>query len=158
VNPEQRVVDVKSPTFRIGRGSDVTDIKSSVEVMPNAALAARGFAAVRSARGQSCLARSLTDLIVAAARRGSRLAPVAISRLPDPLPAGQDSFGVRVTTSLITDVAGKQTRLPVELDVFSILSGPAEVNLTSTGSRSPSAASERRLLELLYTRAQAHKL
>jgi hypothetical protein len=159
VNPDGRVVDVKSAIFRIGQGTEPTRLKSSVEVMPSAALAAQDYAAARSSRGQACLARLLPQVLEGTTARVADFGPATASFLPNLLPAGQASFGVRVITSLTAIVAGKQTRLPVYLDIFEILAGPAEVSLTATSVSQPaSSATERRLLSLLCTRAQAHKL
>jgi hypothetical protein len=75
------------------------------------------------------------------------------------LATGKESFGVRVTTTLITVVRGKQVRLPIYLDVFDLLAGPAEVDMSASGTaHPPQKAIERRLLSLLYTRAETHKL
>jgi hypothetical protein len=159
VNPDSRVVDVKSATFRIGQGTEPTQMKSSVEVMPSAALAAHNFATLRSAPGHSCLVRVLPQVLAGTGARSARFGPAKTAFLPDLLPPGEQNFGLRVTTSLTASVAGKQTRLPVYLDIFEILAGPAEVSLTATSVSQPaSSATERRLLSLLYSRAQAHKL
>jgi hypothetical protein len=159
VNPNRRIVNVKSPTFKIGRGTEATQLKSSVEVMPSATLAARNFAAVRSARGHACLARLLPQVLGGTAARRARFGPATTSILADPLPSGEEALGVRVTTSLTGVVAGKETRVPVYLDIFEILAGPAEVSLAATSVSQPAnSATERRLLSLLYGRAQAHKL
>ena len=159
VNPDRRVVDVKSATFRIGRGTAATQVKSSVEVMPTAALAARNYAAARSPRGHTCLAQALPRVVQGATPLGARAGTATASFLPDLLPPGQESFGVRITTSLTRIVGGKQVRLPVYLDIFELLAGPAEVGLSATSaSRPASSTTERRLLSLLYSRAQEHKL
>ena len=66
---------------------------------------------------------------------------------------------MRLTTTLIAIVRGKQVRLSVYRDVFDFLAGPAEVNMSVTGfGNPPPKATERRLLSLLYTRAETHKL
>jgi hypothetical protein len=158
VNPNRRIVNVKSPTY-VERGGEPTQLKSSVEVMPSATLAARNYAAVRTARGHACLVRVLPLVLGGATARSGGFGPATISFLPDLLPSGEESFGVRVTTSRTTILAGKQTRVPVYLDIFEILAGPAEVGLSATSlSQPPSSTTERRLLSLLYDRAQAHKL
>jgi hypothetical protein len=158
VNPNRRIVNVKSPTF-IERGAEPTQLKSSVEVMPSAALAARNYAAVRTTRGHACLVRVLPLVLGGATARSGGFGPATISFLPDLLPSGEESFGVRVTTSRTTILAGKQASVPVYLDIFEILAGSAEVGLSATSlSQPPNSTTERRLLSLLYDRAQAHKL
>jgi hypothetical protein len=158
-NPARRVADIKSATFKTGKRTEVTQLKSSVETMPNAALAAQDYDAARSPRGHACLVRLLPRVLSGTTARAGRFGPATTSFLPDLLPAGQKSFGVRVTTSLTAIAAGRQTRVPVYLDIFEILAGPAEVSLTATSVSQPArVATERRLLSLLYSRAQAHKL
>ena len=47
----------------------------------------------------------------------------------------------------------------VYVDEFGFVAGPSEIRLNATGTPQPMAtATERRLLALLYGRAQAHKL
>jgi hypothetical protein len=66
---------------------------------------------------------------------------------------------VRVSTTLIAIVRGKQVRLPIYLDFFDLLAGPAEVNMSARSvAHPPPKAIERRLLSLLYARAETHKL
>lgn len=159
VNPNRRIADIKSASLRIGSGSTATQVKSSVEMMPNAALAARNYAAVLSARGHRCLARLLPQDLHGAATGTARVGPVTSASLPSLLSTGQQSFGIRVSTSITTGVGGKQVSRPLYVDVFSLLAGPAEVELGVTALSHPaSTATEHRLLSLLYSRAQAHKL
>jgi hypothetical protein len=45
----------------------------------------------------------------------------------------------------------------VYLDALAFVSGPAQIQLTALSiKRSPASATERRLISLLYSRAQAH--
>lgn len=159
VNPQRRVANIDSPSFRLGTVGMTTRVKSSVEVQPSAALAAQNYDAIRSARGHACLTRQLTQTFRKTTAPGrASVEHTTVTSLPNLLPTGQESFGVRVTATLIGTVRGKQVRLPVYLDVFAILAGPAEVNMSATAGRHvPSTATERRLLSLLYSRAEAHK-
>jgi hypothetical protein len=157
VSPTVRISDVKSPKFTTGEGRAAMQVKSSVEVLPSAALAARNFAAVGSARGHACLVRALPEVFGAAA--GGHFGRATISPLPSLLRSERDNFGIRISTSLTSVVAGKQVRLRVYLDTFEILAGPAEVGMGVTSvSRAPSRATERRLLMLLAKRAEQHEL
>jgi hypothetical protein len=134
-------------------------VKSSVEVMPTAALAAQNYAAIRSARGHACLARQLTQILQKTATGPASFEHATVTSLPNLLSTGQESFGVRVTMTLIATVRGKQIRLPLYLDLFDVLAGPAEVNMSAGASPHPApTATERRLLSLLYSRAETHKL
>jgi hypothetical protein len=159
VNPNRRVADTKSTTLKSGKGVTVTQVKSSVEVMPTAALAAANYAALRGGRGRGCLARLLPQALERTATSSAHFGPATVSVLENLLPAGQESFGVRVSTSISTIAGAKQVKLPVYFDMFALLAGPAEVQLSAFGiSHPPSTATERRLLSVLYSRAQAHKL
>ncbi len=159
VSPRRRVTNIDSARFRIGKKTDSTQVKSSVEVMPTAALAAQNYSALVSARGRACIAHLLSHVLEGASTGGARFGPATTSILPNLLATGKESFGMRATTTLIGIVRGKQVRLPVYRDVFDLLAGPAEVNMSATGfGHLPPKATERRLLSLLYTRAETHKL
>jgi hypothetical protein len=160
VSPERRVVDIVSPKLRLGKAAQAVDVKSSVEVMPSAALAAQNEAASRGIRGRSCLTSLLPQVLGNVSSARVRFGPLHASPLPNLLPAGKESYGVRISTTLLsTTLAGKPIRLPLYLDQFDILAGPAAVNLSvSALGHPPPTATERRLLSLLYDRAQAHKL
>lgn len=159
VSPRLRVANIDSARFRIGKKTRSTQVKSSVEVMPTAALAAQNYSALGSARGRACLAHLLAHVLDGASTGRARFGPATTSLLPNLLATGKESFGLRVTTTVIAIVRGKQVSLPVYRDVFDLLAGPAEVNMSATGiAHPPPKATERRLLSLLYTRAETHKL
>jgi hypothetical protein len=156
VNPERRVVDIHSPSFRVPSTSKGGRVRSAVEVMRTAALTARNNAVARSARGRACLTRALPEQNAGPLRYG----PVSVSSLPNLLPGADGSFGLRLTTTVIgRNLQDGETRTPVYIDVFSFVSGPAEVSLTTFGvSRPVPSATEQRLLPLLFSRAREHKL
>jgi hypothetical protein len=154
-SPERRVVNIKSATFGARKGRNAIEVNSGVEVMPTAALAAQNYDATRSARGRACLKRLLPQVFAITAARRARFGPPTISFLPNLLLTGQESFGARVDTTLV----GATRRLPLHFDIFAVLAGPAEVNLTVVAVGRPvSTATERHLLSVLYRRAHAHKL
>jgi hypothetical protein len=159
VNPRLRVANIASARFRIGKKTGSTLVKSSVEVMPSAALAAQNYGALGSARGRACIAHLLSHTLEGVSTGGARFGPSTTSLLPNLLATGKESFGVRVTTTLMGIVRGKQVSLPAYRDVFDVLAGPAEVNMSATRvAHPPPKATERRLLSLLYNRAETHKL
>lgn len=159
VGPSHRVANIDSADFRIGSKAEALRVKSSVEVMPTAALAAQNYTALTSGRGRECLKRLLPRTLEGASTGRARIGPATISPLPQLLAAGTASFGMRVNTTLTGLIRGKQVTLPLVLDVFDLLAGPAEVNFSVGSSlRPPPRALEQRLLSLLYTRAQTHKL
>jgi hypothetical protein len=159
VSPRLRVANIDSAKFRIGKKTEPTQVKSSVEVMPTAALAAHNYRALGSARGRACIAHLVPHILEGASTGRALFGPATTSLLPNLLATGKASFGVRVSTTLIAIVRGKQVRLPIYLDVFDLLAGPAEVSMSASGiAHPPPKATERRLLSLLYTRAETHKL
>jgi hypothetical protein len=156
VSPERRIVDIHSPGFRVASASKGGRVRSAVEVMPTAALAARNNAVARSARSRACFARALPEQSTGPLRHG----PVSISSLPTPLPGADGSYGLRLTTTVIgRNLRGGEIRTRVYMDVFGFVSGPAEINLTAIGvSRPVPSATEQHLLPLLFSRAREHKL
>jgi hypothetical protein len=158
-SPDHRVVDIKSPTFKLGPAPLATSVKSSVEVRPSAAFAAKSYAAARSARSRVCLTRMLPQLF-ASKSSGVHFEHAAVAFLPNLLHGGQNSFGVRVTVIASgKSRGGKDVRVRSYLDLFDILNGPAEVSLTVSSFSLPTpTAIERGLLSRLYDRTGAHKL
>jgi hypothetical protein len=156
VSPERRIVDIHSASFRVASTSKRGRVRSAVEVMPTAALAARNNAAARSARGRACLARALPEQSTGPLRHG----PVSVTSLPNLLPGADGSFSLRLTTTVIgRNVRGGEIRTRVYIDEFGFLSGPAEISLTTFGvSRPVPSATEQHLLPLLFSRAREHKL
>jgi hypothetical protein len=159
VSPRARVANIDSARFRIGREPEAVRVKSSVGAMPTAALAAQNYRALASARGDACIKHIFPQALEGSSNGPARVGPATISRLPNLLAPGTESFGVRVSTTLTATVRGKQVSLPVFSDIFHLLAGPAEVGLSVSGIvHPPPRAAEQRLLTLLYTRAQTHKL
>jgi hypothetical protein len=156
VSPERRIVDIHSSSFRVANTSKRGRVKSAVEVMPTAALAARNNAVARSARGRACLARALPEQSTGPLRYG----PVSVTSLPNLLPGADGSFSLRLTTTVIgRNLRGGEIRTRVYIDEFGFLSGPAEISLTAFGiSRPVPSATEQHLLPLLFSRAREHKL
>jgi uncharacterized protein YceK len=160
VSPTRRVANIKSATFKLGRAGALAQVKSSVEAFPTAALATQNYTALRSARGRACIARLFPQLLEGKTTASVRVGPITTSFLPSPLPVGQESFGVRVVSTFTgSSLTGGEVRIPVYVDVYAILAGPAEINFSDSAVAHPVAPStERRLLSLLYSRAQEHKL
>jgi hypothetical protein len=153
VNPTLRKLKAHSPEFTSGRAANARSLQSEVEVLPSAALAASSLAAYSSPRGLACISKAENTLH--RRRRGTlRLGPVTITRLAVPLPRAARSFGLRITATL----HGAKRHIPVYKDVFGFLVGPAEIELTAVGFTHPiPAATENRLLAVLYQRATDHQ-
>jgi hypothetical protein len=152
-DPRQRVADVRSPGFRLARPTG--EIKSSVEVMPSAALARRSFTAASSARGRACISKLLPELLGRSAAAGRKFSHVSIRALPAPV-AGTQSFGYRIGMTLGVSLKGAPRTVPIYLDAFELLHGPAEVGLsTFSVAQPPSATVEKRALTTLAARAKS---
>jgi hypothetical protein len=163
VSPYRWVVRITSPTFGVGSGEKRYTAESEVIVMPTAAIATEDRKAALSARGYACFAREESSSISSGPRRGGgvvHLGRRVLSRLPSPLPGVDGSFEWReAETETETLPNGRRTRSRGYLNLLGFVFGRAEITLyTLAVSRPVPAATERRLLSLLYSRAKAHKL
>lgn len=159
VSPSRRLVKIRSPEFTAGHGAQSTAVESRVEVWPTAALNARNNATYFSSRGRACFLRFLTATHkqLNKQRAGKLLfGPLRIATLANPLPGASHSY---LRTIAETLVRGKRVRAHIYHDIFTFISGSAEIELEATGySRPVPAATEERLLLLLVGRASAGKL
>lgn len=155
VSPKLRVADVKSDVLRVRAGEASGRVKSDVQVLPDAALAAKDFDAQTSARGRRCLQAKLQQVVAASRSPNVSATGASISTLPRPLP-GANSFAARLRLGL---QAATGRKVDAFIDVLAFQTGPAEVTLTAlTLGRPPSAATESKLLATLYERARKHPL
>lgn len=153
VVPDQLLVSIRSAAFRGHVPDKFEQVNSQVEVMPTTRLAAQHNAAYRTSRGLACISRVLAPALAGAG--AAEAGYPNVSRLSTPLPGIRGSFGIRIATH-ISATAGQ---VPVYIDVFAFLSGPAEVSLLASGAPRPvPAAVEHRLLSLLHRRALARGL
>jgi hypothetical protein len=155
-NPDLVIAKFKSATFTGAVRGEYEVIKSSVEVQPRAALAARNDALILSPRGLSCLARLLPRQLTSSSKSRVRYGRVKVSRLPSPLPGVAGSFGIQIVTSLTSAARAGQPPIPFYLDEYGFVAGQVEISLSAIGA--PQAVPDEaatRLLSLLYTRATA---
>jgi hypothetical protein len=160
VNPNLLLVNAHSASFTGGTEPEHEEIRSEIEVMPNATLAARDNAANRSPRAIACAKHFLA--LQLDAQDGARVhyGPVTISPLSVPLQGATGSFAFRLEVPILGVPTAIESKPPhLFVDAFGFLSGPSEVALLTTGFPAPvPEATDKRLLSLLYSRAQAHKL
>jgi len=146
-------------------------VGSAVVVMPSEALAKAEIAALASRNGRRCLA----DGLRLSGPLGSGLYAIKITLVPVSNTLGQEAVDVHLLATLQRSRFRRAARLrrrfgkhrvfppPAKL-VYSIGAifrvGVADIVFFSISTRRqfPDAATERRLLSLLYSRAQAHKL
>jgi len=177
VSPYLRVVDVHSVSFKGATASPRESMRSDVTVWPTNDFAEHDSAAELSRRGRACAQHLLERLAIDAIGR-VRLSHISIAWLPPPLPGAKDSYAARISLRLTGEPGLGRTRserstaalessspnprpvqIPLYIDSFGFLAGPAQVSLTAISVKRPaSAATEHRLLSLLYSRAKAHIL
>jgi len=151
-------------------------MRSDVEVWPTAGAAARNASAEQSSRGRVCTEHLLERAAIGTMTGRARIRDVRFTLLPRPLSVSgvSDVHAARVSMTIITEAprgrhgtspvvlqAGnvRRAHVPLVLETLGFVAGPAEVSLTATGVNGPpSAATERRLLALLYRRATAREL
>jgi hypothetical protein len=159
VNPDLALANIHSATFSGTTDPEHEQIRSEVEVMPSAAIAAKNNAANRSKRALAC-AKRLFPLELGSQGGRVHYGAVTVSRLPDPLPGVPGSFGYRIAVSILgVPKAIEPTQPHLYIDAFAFLSGPAEVALVTTAFPEPvSEETDSRLLSILHSRAETNKL
>jgi hypothetical protein len=160
VNPDLVVANIHSASFTGTTEPEHEQIRSVVEVMPNAAIAEQNNAANRSQRALACAKRFFP--LELGSQNGGRVhyGAVTVSRLPSPLAGVPGSLGYRVAVNILgVPKAIEATQPRLYVDAFAFLSGPAEVALVTTAfPQHVSEETESRLLLLLHSRAEASKL
>jgi hypothetical protein len=156
VGTNARLVKIHSPEFSAGRAAQSQSVRSTVEVWPTAALAARNNAAYFSSRGRRCFLRYLEAARRQLKRRDPKLqlGPLRVATVTAPLPGTSDG---RLRT--INDARNGHVRIHIYHDIFTFISGPAEIELEAIGFSKPvPTATEERLLSLLLKRVEAARL
>jgi hypothetical protein len=159
VSPAGRIVKIHSPVFSAGRAAHAQLVEASVEVWPTPGLAARNTATFLSPRGRACFLRFREASNRQLNQRGAgwlQRGRPTVATVPNPLPGVSQSFLRTIAQPLLR---GGRIRLYLYHDVFTFISGPAEIELDATGFSHPvPSATEKRLLLLLLSRAKANKL
>jgi hypothetical protein len=151
-DPGRRVAEIRSDDFSVGGGLRAQQVNSSVTVMPSGELVAQDLRAIRSARGQACIASQLTRLFSTGAPTGVKFGTAKLGALAVPPGKTDGAFGYRV---LIPGSAGG-TAFRFYVDLLGFASGPAQVQLQALRVDQPfDAAAERRLYALLVSRARS---
>lgn len=162
VLPNRRVDNVDSERLRLGSKSTAIGLKSNVEVQPSATVADKDFAALQGAHTTACLKHQLPKSVEATSASDFHIHLGAIRTTAEPgsLPSGLPTYGVLIEVPLtVTSKLGKQVKRIVYADIVAFVIGPAEISLSTTSiTRQRTFATAKRLLTLLYQRADAHKL
>jgi hypothetical protein len=164
-----RIIKRQSATLGWSVPGEFQRIYSAVQVLPTAALMVRHNAANRSPRSLTCASRFLPSIIRKAETGRLEFSRATVSRLPDPLPGIEGAYEYRMAATIIigrsapvepVDYVPQQVkRIRFYLDFFGFVSGPAEINMTTLSAPRPVPRKvEDRLLVLLYSRTQAHRL
>ncbi len=164
---DQTTPAVPSPIFQstkdapAGQVSRVHTVLSAVYLMSSPSVATSYIAAAQSKRGLKCIERD-------EARKRAKKARVDVSTLHPPL-AGAAAFGIRVGNCLTIFAACRNGRAEDVRDRLWFAAGPYVVQLAfvagatflTRGEREAAhpvaSPTERRLLALLYSRAQTRK-
>ncbi len=160
VDPRLIVSKVLSGKFAGEAGAEHEEIQSSVEVMTSAIVAARNYAANWGQRAFSCAERLFPKQLAKSSGGRVRYGRVKITQLHDPLPGVPGSRGVRVAIPILGVPAAIESNQPyLYVDSRSFLAGPAEIALVTTAfPRPPDSAGETRLISVIHSRADTHKL
>jgi hypothetical protein len=152
-DPRREIAKFKSATFKYPTGFG--QVGSSVTVQPTQALALSNFRASLQPRLLTCLKNMLPVALAGKAEGRLRYGPVNVTRVSGlPVP---EATGVAIRTSII--VTRLRYPVPIYVDEFGFIAGPAEITLITEGAPRPIPAEvEARLLSLLYSRAKEHKL
>jgi hypothetical protein len=129
------------------------NVGSDVRVMPTEAVAAAEVAAFASRRGHVCFARAADVQITS---ENAPLGPYPVTATFIPLTRLLSSEAIGVRDLVRESFKGKHWFLHSDAVVFRV--GPAEIAFSVVGKTPFLAATERHLLSLLHSRAEAHKL
>ena len=151
-----------------GRGSSnswlpIESVQSAVYLMRSSALASQEFAAADSARARTCLKSVNISEDPTMKREGATigeplLTHIRVSALRSPLRTVQ-AYGLQMTAESALEAPGMTGRSNYYEDFLGFVIGRAVITLHATGDPRPFPAStEGRLLSLLYSRAEAHKV
>lgn len=164
----REVLGIPSQGFRFEAGLLTTalssyhreSVRSVVYVMKSPRLAARALAMALGSVGQACFRRAFFGAGIDRSESGREeplFSHVKIFTWRIQV-RGVQVQGIRMTASLGAVFAGTGNRQPYYEDILGFVSGPSEIFLKVTSSPRDSTATDRRLLALLYSRAQAQKL
>jgi hypothetical protein len=135
-------------------------VRSAVYTTTTSTRATRALSVAIGPVGQACLRRSFRGTTQVSSESGHeepfftqvKVFPLHIQIGPVQIQ------GMRASASLAAGMTNTPNRQPYYEDLLGFSSGPNEIFLKVTSSPSDPAATERRLLSLLYTRAETHKL
>lgn len=160
----QKVTGIVSPRFAasIDHGGVLTlvpleAVQSTVFPAVSPATASRALQAAVSARGRACL-KQLFGSAESQTEDGSRepvFTQIEVTAPPSPL-RNVRVYGLRTTAKSDFGTTGRSNYYE---DFFAFVVGSTVITLNATGDPHPApAATEHRLLSLLYSRAEVHKL
>jgi hypothetical protein len=152
------IVDIGSPRFRSGKGFQLEEVNSSVEVVSSAALAQHKadvvVTALRHPATRACVVRRIAHEIAKGLNRGRqvqiRLGHATASLLHLALP---HSSGLRIVVPMTVAANGVRVPLRVYVDSEGFVVGPATVGLTGFSFSHP-VPTLPHLLSVLYGRAK----
>ncbi len=166
---DRTLAEASSPDFTATSPPGYLSIQSSVAVAPSSRGAARAVRLMRSSRVENCMRQVYVPGLEELEPDGVEIRHVSFSRLRPPLPGVKLSFGFRMDAITVVSSptaqlsayrpaveAPRTVTLPMHIDLFSFIVGPASIELTATAMPTPAArVLERNLLRRLHSRAVA---
>jgi hypothetical protein len=144
-----RPIDVGAPVSLLLYGP--WHVADRVRVMPSESVAASEVGAFASKRGHLCFARAAQVSVTSANEPPENPEPLKTTFLQLGRSLGVGAIGVQT----VSDATGS-TGLYGDAVLFRV--GSAEIEFVAVGRQPFPAATERRLLSLLYSRAKAHNV
>jgi hypothetical protein len=158
LGPAQRTTAIFSTTLSAGPVRSSRFVRSIVEVGPTHAELISNSAKSHSPRGRACFTRFLEALRtrINLERHGrGQYGPFRVSTVPISIPGVERGFLTSINETRLRRSGA--ILIHIYRDLFSFISGPAEVELEATGFSRPVAAStETQALGLLIARARAN--
>jgi hypothetical protein len=153
--PSEAVADVSSNSFDRGSALSTQGAASSVKVVQNKSTVTSDLATTKSAKAQSCIKALLPRVIQQIAGNQVKFGAPQIETLSPSVAGADGSYGYRITFA--AEALGQQ--FPFVIDVLGAAVGRAELSLDDFGIGNPlPPADEQRLLSMLVSRSNAHRL
>jgi hypothetical protein len=140
----------------------IESVRSTVYLAESTVQMSKELASIESGHARECVKRAWSRLVSSDEHKIARIplaSDIEVAALPAPIRQAA-SFGVRTTLYFAEfDTPGTPKRINYFEDFVGFVLGRALIVLNTTGDPRPvPAATERRLLSLLYSRANAHRL
>lgn len=153
-SPSKDIVDVSSPDFDRGAGTQQQEVSSDVTVLPTVADVQRDLKALTGSKARGCISTFLDKQLSESAGQQVTFGKSTVTTLPTSASGADGSFGYRISST--ATAAGQQ--IPFTADILGFSKGRVEVELTAFSIGQPFPTNEERdLFALLVRRALAQQ-